>query len=109
MRKGEVWLVDIPARGGHGQFGTRPALLATDVEAGMAVAIPCTSNLAHTKRFSRTVLIHPTKHNGLSVDSVLLIHHLLSIDTRFLLHKIGALEKSTLDKVSEEIQAYFRL
>jgi len=107
MRRGELWLVKVPPRGGHGQHGTRPALLVSDVEGGMVAAVPCTSNVTTLSRFPRTVEVRPTRRNGLSATSVLLITQLISIDVQFLLHKIGTIERSTLSLVNKELRGYF--
>ena len=36
MKKGEVWLVELPTTNGHEQTGTKPVIVLADTEANVA-------------------------------------------------------------------------
>jgi mRNA interferase MazF len=98
MKKGDLWIVDIPQLQGHEQQGVRPAFIVADAGTPIAIVIPCTSNL-HALRFPHTLLIDPTGENGLSVPTVALVLQIRALDKRRLMRKIGTLEK----KLAEEL------
>jgi len=43
MKNGEIWLIELPQTLSSEQSGNRPAVLITEVDAGMAIIIPITS------------------------------------------------------------------
>ena len=45
MKKGEIWLIEIPPVNGREQRGTRPALILSVLEANIVIILPFTSNL----------------------------------------------------------------
>lgn len=78
MKRGDVVLVNLPQTAdgaGHEQVGTRPALIVHDDETSETLSVmmivPFTSNLK-AQRFSHTILVQPSRQNGLTVQSVLL-------------------------------------
>jgi mRNA interferase MazF len=95
MKPGDIWVVDLPSLGTHEQSGTRPAVVVARVAKSIVTVIPCTSNML-ALRFPYTLDIAPTKQNGLTVPSVALVFHMRAIDTVYLKHKIGTLDKRTL-------------
>lgn len=46
MKKGEIWLVDIPETSGHEQQGKRPVVIIAEFKANITMIIPCTSSLS---------------------------------------------------------------
>lgn len=80
---------------GHEQVGTRPALVvhadATSETLSVIMIVPFTSNLK-AQRFPHTLLIHPSKQNGLTAPSVLLVFQLRAIDKQRVSKRIGHLE-----------------
>ncbi len=98
MKKGEVWLVELPSVDGHEQAGTRPAIVLAEAEANIALIAPFTSNL-QALRFPNTIEVKPSDRNGLSVVSVALIFQVRAIDKKRLKTKIGELEAQPLDKL----------
>ena len=108
MRRAEIWLIDIPDRGGHEQRGTRPALILVAHTQHMVTIIPFTSQ-QRAARFPHTLLINATKANGLDSPSILLIYQLGGIDKRRLLHKLGTLEKGTMSAVEGGLKKYLHL
>jgi mRNA interferase MazF len=108
MPKGEIWLVDIPATGGHEQQGLRPVILMAELEANMAMVIPCTSNL-RALRFPHILEINPDFKNGLSILSVALIFQLRALDRKRLSKKIGSLDASQIRFLDEIIKSMLKL
>ncbi len=110
MTRGDIVLVLLPQAAdgaGHEQAGTRPALVvhedATSKTLSVVMIVPFTSNLK-AQRFPHTMLIQPSKENGLSVPSVLLIFQLRAIDKQRVTKKIGHLEDELMGKVNQEIK-----
>lgn len=68
MKVGEVFWVDLPARGGHAQMGRRPAIVLQTSEASSVLPtvllIPMTTQL-DALRFPGTLLVEPDLENGL--------------------------------------------
>jgi len=79
MTRGDIVHVNLPQSvdgAGHEQVGTRPALIvhddATSETLSVIMIVPFTSNLK-AQRFPHAILVQPTKENGLTVLSVLLV------------------------------------
>jgi mRNA interferase MazF len=110
MQRGEVVLVDLPQAvgiSGHEQVGSRPALVvhddATSANLSVIMIVPMTSSLA-ARQFPYTILVQPSKQNGLSLPSVLLIFQLRAIDKRRITKKIGVIETDVMSQVSQEMK-----
>jgi mRNA interferase MazF len=110
MTRGDIVLVNLPQTSdgaGHEQAGTRPALIvhedATSDTLSVVMIVPFTSNLK-AQRFPHIILIQPTKENGLTVPSVLLIFQLRAIDKHRVGRKIGHLEEELMGKANQEIK-----
>lgn len=108
MRKGEIWIVDIPGLGGHEQQGTRPAIIIADIVPLLAIVIPCTSNL-HALRFPSTASIDPSSKNGFSVSSVALVLQIRAIDKKRLKKRIGILEKRVMQDIDMMLKKMLQL
>jgi mRNA interferase MazF len=91
MKKGEIWLVELPTTNGHEQEGYRPAMVLAEAEANIAIIVPFTSNL-QALRFPDAIEVKPSNGNGLSAISVALIFQVRAIDKKRLKTKIGELE-----------------
>jgi mRNA interferase MazF len=88
-------------------LGTRPALVVHDDSTSNTLSVimivPFTSNLK-AERFPHTILIQPTRENGLTVPSVLLVFQLRAIDRQRVTRKIGHLEDNLMEKVNQEMK-----
>ncbi len=98
MKKGEVWIVNIPELGSHEQSGTRPAVIIASIAKTIVTIIPFTSNKT-ALRFPYTYEVEPTKGNGLSIKSVALVFHMRALDVSFLKNKIGELDDKTMNDI----------
>ena len=108
MKKGEIWIVNVPGLGGHAQQGIRPALIVAAPKLPVVIVIPCTSNL-QALRFPHTLRIAASKQNGLTTPSVALAFQLLAIDRRCVQQKIGTLEKPLLAHVDTALRELLAL
>ena len=102
MQQGEVWQVRIPFAPGHAQAGERPALILTDdafIPSLPTVLIVPFTSARGALRFAGTVLVQPDGHNGLTVPSVSLVFQVRALDKRDCLHRIGLLDRATLDQI----------
>ena len=110
MTRGDIVLVNLPQSAdgaGHEQVGTRPALIvhddATSDTLSVVMIVPFTSNLK-AQRFPHTILIPPSRANGLTVPSVLLVFQLRAIDRQRVTGKLGHLEDNLMTEVNQEIK-----
>ena len=104
IKKGDIWVVELPQLSGHEQEGIRPAIVLTNTPASVAVVIPCTSN-SHALKFPYTLLIEPSTMNGLSISSIALILQIRAIDKKRLKKQIGTLERSNLIMINKMIKS----
>jgi mRNA interferase MazF len=110
MTRGDIVLVNLSQTSdgvGHEQVGTRPALIvhddATSDTLSVVMIVPFTSNLK-VQRFPRTVIIEPSKSNGLTIPSVLLVFQLRAIDRQRVGRRMGHLEDELMEKVNQEMK-----
>ncbi|MCC6298842.1 MAG: type II toxin-antitoxin system PemK/MazF family toxin [Anaerolineales bacterium] len=115
MKRGDIVLINLPQTAdgaGHEQVGTRPALIvhdnATSETLSVIMIVPFTSNLK-AQRFSHTILVEPSKQNGLTVQSVLLVFQLRAIDKQRVTRAIGHLENDLIEKVNREMKGLLGL
>lgn len=110
MTRGDVVLVNLPQAAGvagHEQEGTRPALVVHSNVTGntlsVVMIVPFTSNL-RAQQFQHTILIQPSRENGLAMPSVLLVFQLRAIDRQRISKKIGHLDDGIMGKVNQALK-----
>ncbi len=108
MKKGDIWLVELPSTNGHEQAGTRPVIVLAETEANIVIIVPFTSNL-QALRFPHTIEARPSKKNGLADVSIALVFHVRAIDRKRLKHKIGELESSILEQLDRNLKKILSL
>lgn len=108
MKKGEIWIAEMPSVDGREQTGIRPTIVLTDTIASLAVIIPITTNM-RALRFPHTLELNPSKQNGLKTFSVALIFQLRAVDKQRLKHKIGTLESQNLKAVDTMLKKMLAL
>ena len=108
MKKGEIWLLDFPSRGGHEQRGTRPALLIANTGTDLMIVIPLTSNL-QALRFPHTLEVKKSDANGLDEDSIAMLFQMQALDKRRFLTCIGELEHSVMKKIDDALLLLLQL
>lgn len=104
MQAGDIYLIEIPASGGHEQSGLRPAIIVQEKaleKLPTVLIVPLTSK-QKAADFPFTFIIEPDRVNNLNVVSVALIFQLRAIDKKRVKNKIGkiGLEKMELLKQS---------
>ena len=108
MKKGDVFLVDIPKGSGYEQRGLSPAVLITGVNRGIVSMIPLSTNI-NALRYPYTLIIKKSERNNLNKNSVALIFQLRGIDSGLLFRKIGEVDKSAMDEIDKLIKEMFDL
>lgn len=110
MDRGDIILAQLPQpdnNPGHEQTGTRPALVVHSNETNDTLSVimiaPFTSNLK-AQRFPHAILIQPSRENGLSMPSVLLIFQLRAINKQRVTQKIGHLDEKSMSQVNQELK-----
>lgn len=104
MARGDVLLVSLPASDAREQSGRRPAVAVQTDFSGepMLIIASITSNL-NAMRFAFSVKIEPSKENGLTQTSIVMIFQIRAIDKNRIIKKIGKLSDEDLQKVDNEI------
>jgi mRNA interferase MazF len=108
MRKGEIYLVEIPSNSGHEQEGLRPVIIMSEVNAGVVNIIPFTSN-SYALKYPYTIRIGLSDFNKLKKDSVALVFQLRAIDVRKLNNRIGVIEDEVMSEVDNLIKKLLNL
>ncbi|MBU4493267.1 MAG: type II toxin-antitoxin system PemK/MazF family toxin [Nanoarchaeota archaeon] len=103
MKKGEIWLVELPVANSHEQAGARPVIILSELEANIAIIIPFTSNV-QALRFQHTIEVNPSTINGLKSMSIALVFQLRAIDKKRLRNKVGILDPIILGKIDRMIK-----
>lgn len=107
MKKGEIWLVDLPQGKGHEQHGNRPALVVGNANT-MTIAIPLTRSLERAK-MPFTYVIEPSSENGLTETSVALVFQVGSLDDSRFTKKIGWIPKEQRNSIDELIKTMLQI
>jgi mRNA interferase MazF len=105
-KRGELYLVNFEPTVGAEIRKTRPALVLQNDIANRHS--PITIVAAVTSKFDET--LYPTEvlvtapEGGLSVDSVVLLNQIRSMDRRRLVRRLGAIRGSTMERVERSLQ-----
>ena len=105
-KRGEIYLVNFEPTVGSEIRKTRPALVLQNDIANRHS--PLTIVAAVTSKFDE--MLYPTEvlvtapEGGLSVDSVVLLNQIRSIDRRRLVRRLGAIRGSTMEKVERSLR-----
>ncbi len=104
MARGDTLLVSLPTSDTREQSGRRPAIaLQTDISGEpMLMIAPITSNL-NASRFAFSIQIEPSKENGLTQTSIVMIFQMRAIDKTRIIKKLGRLSDEDLKKIDAEI------
>ena len=102
IARGEVWWAEHPAPTGSGPGKRRPVLVVSAdsfnlSRIGTVVAAAITSNLDLAAAPGNVTL--PASRSGLTKDSVVNVSQVVTIDTRQLGERVGALDHDTLAQI----------
>jgi mRNA interferase MazF len=105
-KRGELYLVNFEPTVGAEIRKTRPALVLQNDIANRHS--PITIVAAVTSKFDETLypieVLVTAPEGGLSVDSVVLLNQIRSIDRRRLVRRLGAIRGSTMERVERSLQ-----
>ena len=105
IQKGDVWIVENVNAIGHMQGGIRPHVIVTQVTGDTVTVAPCTSvkKKVHQKY---AIEIAPTKENGLTAVSFVLLAQSFAADVSLLQKKIGRLDQNEIVRIQFEYVKY---
>jgi mRNA interferase MazF len=86
---GDLYWVEIPARGGHAQTGRRPAIIAQAPSTLPTILLLPLNSQLDALRFPGTVLVEASQQNGLRHHSVALVFPLTAVDKRYISERLG--------------------
>ena len=115
MRRGDVIRFDIPPRPGEHareQHGERPAIVIQEntsaANLATVVIVPVTSVMT-ALRFAGAVRLSPTRTNGLTAESVALVHQVRAIDKSKSQGIAGRLSSPELQAVEDSLRSLLAL
>ncbi len=106
-RRGDLYLVNFDPTRGAEIRKTRPALVVQNDIANRSSPITIVAAITSTfgeARYPTEVLIAPKGRTGLSVDSVVLLNQLRSVDKRRLVKRLGKTSTETLTQVDRALR-----
>lgn len=105
MKKFEIYQANLNPKRGHVQAGVRPCVVfqsnVFNEYSPTVLIIPLTSNIL--KKFPGEMTINPSDINGLSQKSKILTPHIMVIDKRFILKKIGVLDSKDQELLQKNL------
>lgn len=105
IKKFDVVTVNLNPQKGHVQAGIRPAIVIQsnlfNPYSSTVIIVPLTTQ--KKKVFPSEFLIDPTKKNGLKTSSRFLGSQIMTVDRKFVVKKMGDLEKKYYLDVTEAL------
>jgi mRNA interferase MazF len=112
MEFGDIYLVEIPASGGHEQQGVRPAIIVQTSEniekVPTILVVPFTTQFK-AANFPFTFVIEPDSTNNLASKSVALVFQLRAIDKKRLKNKLGNLSSKDVQTLKQYLEKILQL
>jgi mRNA interferase MazF len=104
MARGDVLIVELPESELREQSGRRPSVaVQMDVVGDPLLMIaPITSNIA-ALRFPFTVRVEPSRENGLTTPSAVMVFQMRAVDKQRIIRKIGQVSKADMARIDAEI------
>jgi mRNA interferase MazF len=106
-RRGEIYLVEVdPARGREIQKTQLALVIPNDIgnrQSHVTIVAAITSKLSPVP-FPVDVAIPPSKANGLTLPSAVLLGQIRSVDRERLVKRLGSLDAATMSKVGQAIK-----
>jgi mRNA interferase MazF len=95
VKQGEIWYSDLNPAKGSEQAGMRPVVVISgnllNEHLPIAIVVPLTTKI---KRYKGNPILTPTKGNGLTDISEMLVFHVQSVSKERLVRKIGSVEQA---------------
>ena len=105
IKKGDIWIVENINSLGHMQGGIRPHVVVTQITGETVTVAPCTSSKNRSSQ-KYIVKIEPTKSNGLTMDSFVILSQSFAADISLLEKKLGHLEENEIARIQLEYVKY---
>jgi len=109
---GDIYLVEIPASGGHEQQGVRPAIVVQTAEnidrVPTILIVPFTTQIKAAD-FPFTFVVEPDSTNNLTSTSFALVFQLRAIDKKRLKNRIGSLNPSAMQILKQNLENIFKI
>jgi mRNA interferase MazF len=107
MQRGEIWWASLPEPEGAGPGYRRPVLVVQADEFNRSristvVVVVLTSNVGLAQAPGNVLI--KARRAGLPKDSVVNVSQLITLDRRFLVEKVKALDSATLTQVDEGLR-----
>lgn len=107
MKRGEIWMVNLPMTGTSAQGGKRPCIIVSNNLAnnnsGMIHIIPLTTKKKTNLRTHVTIGID----SGLLIESIAMAEQSMLIDARWLIHCVGEIDERTMNKIDTALMIQF--
>lgn len=112
MTFGDIYLVEIPASGGHEQQGVRPAIVVQTSEnidrVPTVIIVPFTTQIK-AANFPFTFVVEPDSTNNLTSTSIALVFQLRAIDKKRMKSKIGSLNPSDMQILKQNLKNILKI
>ena len=109
MRQGEIWEMYFDPTEGREQSGRRPALILSgnllNTHLDVVIVCPLTTKV---KNYKGNVVLEPTKENGITKRSEILLFHIRSVAKSRLKKRLGVVEDETIDKLKTGLSEILR-
>ena len=112
MTFGDIYLVEIPASGGHEQQGVRPAIVVQTSEnidrVPTVLIVPFTTQI-RAANFPFTFVVEADSTNNLTSTSIALVFQLRAIDKKRMKSKIGSLNPSDMQILKQNLENILKI
>lgn len=112
MTFGDIYLVEIPASGGHEQQGVRPAIVVQTAEnidrVPTVLIVPFTTQI-RAANFPFTFVVEADSTNNLTSTSIALVFQLRAIDKKRMKSKIGSLNPSDMQILKQNLENILKI
>lgn len=109
MLQQEIWHADLNPVKGSKQKGYRPVVIISgnmlNTYLKVVIACPLTTKI---KNYKGNVVLEPTRLNGLSRQSEIMIFHIRSISKDRLVRKIGSITEEELGRLKQGLDDILR-
>ena len=105
IEKGDVWVVENTNAIGHIQNRIRPHVVVTQITGETVTVAPCTSSKSRIGQ-KYVIKIDPTKTNGLTMTSFVLLTQSFAADVSLLQKKLGHLDQNEITQIQLEYVKY---
>ncbi|MDP3297105.1 MAG: type II toxin-antitoxin system PemK/MazF family toxin [Thermodesulfovibrionia bacterium] len=107
MTFGDIYLVEIPASGGHEQQGVRPAIVVQTAEnidrVPTVLIVPFTTQIKAAS-FPFTFVVEPDSTTNLTSTSIALVFQLRAIDKKRMKNRLGSLSTGDMQVLKQKLK-----